>query len=77
MSFEKLRSEFLPFSTKVSSLLHQKSSSSIIFISVMDNFHVDPTRLYRRDFLHEYCHTDFFKFYENSIQSFKDLKNLF
>jgi len=62
MSFEKLRREFFPFSTKVSSLLHQKSSSSIIFISVMDNFHVDPTRLYRRDFLHEYCHTDFLNF---------------
>jgi len=39
-------------------------SSSIIFISVMDNFHVDPTRLYRRDFLHEYCHTDFLNFME-------------
>lgn len=63
MSFEKLRREFFPFSTKVSSLLHQKSSSSIIFISVMDNFHVDPTRLYRRD-LHEYCHTDFLNFME-------------
>jgi len=77
MSFEKLRREFLPFSTKVSSSIHQKSSSSIISISVMDNFHVDATRLYRRDFLHEYCHTDFFKFYEISIRSFKDLKNLF
>ena len=64
MSFEKLRREFFPFSTKVSSLLHQKPSSSIIFISVMDNFHVDPTRLYRRDFLYEYCHTDFLNFME-------------
>ena len=62
MSFEKLRREFFPFSTKVSSLLHQKSSSSIIFISVMNNFHVDPTRLYRRDFLHEYCHKVFLNF---------------
>jgi hypothetical protein len=76
MSFEKLRHEFFPYSTKVSSLLHQKSSSSIIFISVMDNFHVDPTRLYRRDFLHELSYR-FFKFYGNSIQSFKDLMNLF
>jgi hypothetical protein len=64
MSFEKLRREFFPFSTKVSSLLHQKSSSYIIFIRVMDNFHLDPTRLYRRDFLHEYCHTDFLNFME-------------
>lgn len=77
MSFEKLRSYFYHFQLKFPSLIHQKSSSSIISISVMDNFHVDPTRLYRRDFLHEYCHTDFFKFYENSIQSFKNLKNLF
>ena len=64
MSFEKLRHEFFPYSTKVSSLIHQKSSGSIIFISVMDNFHVDPTRLYRRNFLHEYCHTDFLNFME-------------
>jgi len=51
MSFKKLRLEILLFSTKLTSLLHQESTASIILISVMDNFQVDTLRLYRRDFL--------------------------
>jgi len=51
MSFKKLRREILLFLIKLTSLLHQESSSSIILISVMNNFQVDTLRLYRRDFL--------------------------